>query len=116
MNICDLSNEDIVRIVTDIFSPNRIVNIKRHKRDDYYISCDIYTEWSSKDGNDKEEIKDEIELRDPFKYGVESGRLNDCRIETKNATCGTCKHYGTSNETCWLCGDICMTMYERKQE
>lgn len=73
MNICDLSNEDIVRIVTDIFSPKWIVNIKRHEREDY-ISCDLYTEWSSNDGNDKKEIKDEIELRDPFKHGLNAIR------------------------------------------
>lgn len=73
MNICDLSNEDIIRIVTDIFSPKRIANITRHKREDY-ISCDIYMEWSSNDGGDKKEIKNEIELRDPFKYGLNAIR------------------------------------------
>jgi len=72
MQICDLSNEDITRIVTDIFSPKRIVNITRHKRDDY-ISCNIYTEWTSKDENGKEATcmcKDGVELRNPFKNGI----------------------------------------------
>lgn len=49
---------------------------------------------------------------------MESGRLEDCKIklvETKNATCSTCKHYGPYDETCWKC-DTFMTMYERKQE
>lgn len=73
MNICDLSNEDIIRIVTDIFSPKRIANITRHEREDY-ISCDIYTEWLSEDGNNKKEIRNEIELRDPFKYGLNAIR------------------------------------------
>lgn len=73
MNICDLSNEDIIRIVTDIFSPKWIANIKRHKHEDY-ISCDIYTEWSSKDDNDTEVIKNEIKFRNPFEHGMDAIR------------------------------------------
>lgn len=71
MRICDLSDEDIAHIVTDMFSPKKITNIRRHKRDDY-VSCNVYTEWFSKDENGKEEAtvcKDEVELRNPFEYG-----------------------------------------------
>ena len=74
MKICNLSNEDITRIVIDIFSPRRITNIVKHRREDY-ISCNIYTEWTSEDENGKKEVsicKDEVELRDPFKHGTDA--------------------------------------------
>lgn len=87
MNICDLSNEDIVRIVTDIFSPKRIANITRHEREDY-ISCDIYTEWLSEDGNNKKEIRNEIELRDPFKYGLNA--IRSARMPVRGSGRGRC--------------------------
>lgn len=72
MRICDLSDGDIIRIVTDLFAPKRITNIRRHKRDGC-VSCVVYTEWSSPDENGKEETvtcKDAVELRNPFEAGT----------------------------------------------
>lgn len=69
--MCDFSKEDIIRIVTDIFDPKRITRIQRHKREDY-ISCNVYTEWSSENDDGTEDtvtICDEVELRNPFEYG-----------------------------------------------
>lgn len=69
--MCDFTNEEIVRIVTDIFQPKKVTCIKRHKREDY-ISCNVYTEWQSSndDGTiDTVTCCDEIELRNPFVYG-----------------------------------------------
>ena len=72
VKMCELADTDVVRIVTDIFHPKKITRIKRHKREDY-ISCNIYTEWSSKDENGKEDTViccDELIIRNPFDYGM----------------------------------------------
>lgn len=69
--MCDFTNEEIIRIVTDIFQPKKVTGIKRHKREDY-ITCNVYTEWQSSndDGTiDTVTCRDEIELRNPFVYG-----------------------------------------------
>ena len=66
----DLSKDEIKFIVNEIFSPEKITNIKTHKRDDE-ITCTIYTEWESTDDDGKtvvDLIPDEIELRNPFDY------------------------------------------------
>ena len=66
-----LTNDEIKQIVTDMFSPKRITNIKKSKKYDE-ITCTIYTEWESfdDDGNKiVETIPDEIELQNPFDYG-----------------------------------------------
>lgn len=67
----DLTESEVRQIVQDIFNPKKISNIHFHKRDDE-ISCNIYTEWVSKDDNGKEEVttcKDEITLSNPFDNG-----------------------------------------------
>ena len=82
--MCDLTNEDIVRIVTDIFQPKRITKIQRHKREDY-ITCNIYTEWEGKDDNGKNDtitICDQVELRNPFEYG--SGAIDAGDVPVNN--------------------------------
>lgn len=69
--MCDLTNGEIIRIVTDIFQPKKITCITRHKREDY-ISCHVYTDWQSSndDGTvDTVTCRDEIELRNPFECG-----------------------------------------------
>ena len=70
--LTDLTNDEVRTIVTDIFHPKAIKNIKRHKRENY-ISFVITTEWYT---DEKEEetttIDDEIEfdengfLNEPF--------------------------------------------------
>lgn len=83
VKMCELTDEDIRRIVTDIFSPKRITGIRRHKREDY-ISCNIYTEWSSTDENGVVETTtccDEVELRNPFEYGSDAIRSGDFPLQ-----------------------------------
>ena len=77
--MCELTDEEIRRIVADIFQPKRITGIRRHKRADY-VSCNIYTEWCSTDENGDVETttcRDEIELRNPFECGDEAIRGGD---------------------------------------
>ena len=86
--MCELTDEDIRRIVTDIFWPKRITCIRRHKREDY-ISCNIYTEWSSTDENGEVETttcRDEIELRNPFEYGDDAIRSGDFPLQWQDYT------------------------------
>ena len=86
--MCELTDEDIRRIVTDIFGPKRITGIRRHKREDY-ISCNIYTEWSSTDENGEVETttcRDEIELRNPFEYGDDAIRSGDFPLRWQDYT------------------------------
>lgn len=81
--MCELTDEDIRRIVTDIFWPKRITCIRRHKREDY-ISCNIYTEFSSTNENGNKETTtccDEIELRNPFEYGDDAIRSGDFPLQ-----------------------------------
>ncbi len=70
----DQTEQEVRQIVQDIFNPKRISNIKVHKRDDE-ITCNIYTEWVSKDDDGKEEVttcKDEIALSNPFDNGEDA--------------------------------------------
>ena len=65
-----LTNDEVKQIVTDIFAPKKVTNIKRSKKWDE-ITCKIYTEWESTDDDGKkvvELIPDELTLRDPFRY------------------------------------------------
>ncbi len=71
MKMYDLSDEDVKRIVDDIFSPTKITNIRRNKKTDT-VSCTIYTEWEGKDEDGKKEtdiIADRVTFRNPFDYG-----------------------------------------------
>ncbi len=69
----DLTDEEVRQIVTDMFSPKKITNIKRSKRRDE-ITCTIYTEWASYEAGREviDTIADEIELRNPFDYGKDA--------------------------------------------
>lgn len=68
MKMYDLSDEDVKRIVDDIFSPTKITNIRRNKKTDT-VSCTIYTEWEGRDEDGKKEtdiIADRVTFRNPF--------------------------------------------------
>ncbi len=67
----DLTTDEARQIVTDMFAPKKITNIKKSKKYDE-ITCTIYTEWETTDDDGKlvkEIIPDDIELRNPFDYG-----------------------------------------------
>lgn len=69
--VYDLTKEEIIQIVNDIFSPKKITNIKIHKRD-MSVSCTIYSDWYTKDENGNEEVievRDNLTLRNPFDNG-----------------------------------------------
>lgn len=86
--MCDLTNEDIVRLVTDIFQPKRITRIQRHKRDDC-ITCNIYTEWTSKGDDGKEDTVtccDELEMRNPFENGKDALFCGDVPLNADDYT------------------------------
>ncbi len=53
----DLTTDEVRQIVTDMFAPKKITNIKKSKRYDE-ITCTIYTEWETTDddGNLVKEI------------------------------------------------------------
>ena len=69
--IFDLTDEDIRRVVTDMFSCKKVTCIKRSKKWDE-ISCKIYTEWETTDDDGNEVVEvlaDDLELKNPFDYG-----------------------------------------------
>ena len=77
--ICDLSDDDIIRIVTDLFAPKKITNIKRHRCDNC-VSCTIYKDWVKEIGSVKEDVstyKDRVILRNPFEHdlAIRAGRI-----------------------------------------
>ena len=59
-----MTDEEVRRIVTDIFKPKKITRIRKYKRSGY-ITCNIYTEW---DPQDPIVICDELTMRDPFEW------------------------------------------------
>lgn len=70
----DLSRDEFKQIVTDLFNPLRITNIKYHKRQEC-ISCTICTEWEflDDDGNRTARVvNDVLTLSNPFDYGEDS--------------------------------------------
>lgn len=70
LDICSLTDDEVRQIVTDMFNPARITNIRRHKREGY-VSCTMYSKWTSYDENGKEDTvtcKDDVEIHDPFEY------------------------------------------------
>ena len=67
-SILDVPYGDIIRLLTDLFQPEKITCLQKHKRKKC-ISCKIYTKWSSKDENGKEDTViccDEVILTNPF--------------------------------------------------
>ena len=73
-NFVDLTNEEVKRIVTDIFAAKKVTNIKRSKRNGE-ITCTIYTEWQTTDDDGTvidELIPDELTLMNPFEYGYDA--------------------------------------------
>ena len=67
----DLTKDEVRFIVTEMFNPKKVTNIKIHKRDDE-ITCTIYTEWETTDDDGKDiivTIPDEVTLYNPFDYG-----------------------------------------------
>ena len=79
VTICDLSDDDIIRIVTDLFAPKKITDIKRHKWDNC-VSCTIYKDWVKEIGSVKEDVstyKDRVVLRNPFENdpAIRAGRI-----------------------------------------
>ena len=70
----DLSDAELKQVIYAIFSPTKITNLKRYKRDDY-ITCTIYTEWETTDDDGKripELIPDELTLMNPFEWDSEA--------------------------------------------
>jgi len=70
----DLTNEEVKQIVTDIFSCERVTNIKRDRKYDE-ITCNIYTEWHSTNDKGEDEydvVCDELTLKNPFDYGEDA--------------------------------------------
>ena len=68
--ICDLTDEEIRQILTDLFKPEKITRIQRHKRDQV-IRANVYMRWEC-DGEETM-IKDSVDLRDPFGSGSPIG-------------------------------------------
>ena len=61
-----LTDDEIRQIVTDIFAPEKITCIQKHKRSET-ITCKIYKKWGSADDEDGIlTMADTIELREPF--------------------------------------------------
>ena len=72
MKFYELTDNDIKKILYDIFECKKVTCIKHYKKFDE-ISCKMYTEWYSKDDNGEEivdTIADEIILRNPFDYSI----------------------------------------------
>lgn len=69
MTMYELTDDDVRRVVTDMFEPDKITNIRRNKKQDT-VSCNIYTTWGSEEPI---QIMDKLTLRNPFGYC-----LGDC--------------------------------------
>ena len=65
--LCDLTDEEIRLILTDIFKPEKITCIQRYKREQRVVA-NIYMKWDCGDGEETV-IKDSVALRDPFGSG-----------------------------------------------
>ncbi len=68
-NFLTLTDEEIKRLMTDMFDAKKVTCVKRSIRWDE-ITCKVYTEWEGdKDaGEDDFVVVDEITLKDPFVY------------------------------------------------
>lgn len=77
-SILDLTNDEVSRIITDLFHPKKITCIKKYKREQS-ISCKVYTRWFSEDENGKEDSViccDEVILTNPFTdAGLDAGEI-----------------------------------------
>lgn len=59
--LVDLTVDEVKYIITEIFKAKKVSNVKFNKHDDV-ITCSIYTEW----GDDREIIKDDLTIYNPF--------------------------------------------------
>lgn len=94
----DLSTPEIIQVVTDIFKPKKITNIKIHKKNEE-ITCKAYFEWETTDDNDKlitYTAPSEIIMFNPFDHG-----RNALMIDLD---CATSKEYHQFKQFCFAKG------------
>ena len=68
----DLTEQEVREIVTDMFCPKKITCFKKKAN---FFKMKVYVEWETYDDDGKlvkRTIGDDLELRDPWKYGTDS--------------------------------------------